>query len=230
MLGADDLLPILVFVLVQAEASHIPAFIDILSRVLDQSSKGAYYSITVFSALQFIIRQLDLSDAKTSDEPEPEPELTEGQAHGAGGGGSGAGAEAQQLGLGSGGAPLSLVEIAEDGVLADVQSGVCEVHGLRRCVVKGNTLYLERPGSKGTGADGAPFVELGGGSIVLSYTAERSFMLQVGHAVCLRGRALYGSLWGFVGWFLITVVLQHGTGKLSLFTVSDGSHFQPLLR
>ena len=48
-LGADELFPIFVYVLVNSDVSQIPTFIEMMSRNLDQASKGAYYAITGFA-------------------------------------------------------------------------------------------------------------------------------------------------------------------------------------
>lgn len=80
MLGADDLLPIIVFVLAKSNVSKLPVIIEMVSRTADQNSKAAYYSITVFSALQYICHQLvpaskESTAASDAAAQEPEPEL-----------------------------------------------------------------------------------------------------------------------------------------------------------
>ena len=91
-LGADELFPIFVYVLVNSDVSQIPTFIEMMSRNLDQASKGAYYAITGFAAVQFINNQLDLPGteqpgetdglASSELEPEPEPQLRDAVALG----------------------------------------------------------------------------------------------------------------------------------------------------
>ena len=51
----------------------MPTFIEMMSRNLDQASKGAYYSITGYAAIQFINHQLNLPSESLEPEPEPEP-------------------------------------------------------------------------------------------------------------------------------------------------------------
>ena len=130
VLGADDLFPI-IFCAVKCSVSMMPALIEVLLRALDQSSKGAYYAITILSALQFITRQLESPSEDDEPQPEPEPELEEFQ-------------PAEALGVDA------VASIEEDGQThaddtdngeqifdAVVDSKVLGIHGKRCCVVRG---------------------------------------------------------------------------------------------
>jgi hypothetical protein len=171
-LGADELFPIFVFVLINSEVSQMPTFIEMMSRNLDQASKGAYYSITGYAAIQFINNQLDLpgaaqdGDEAALSEPEPEPEPR------------------GSIGLG-----LSIRTIAEDAELGEgdsffleVQSGRLGCSGRMSCKfsdpANGRRLEIRRAAT-----DVKPFVlDLDLVRVVLTFKPQRAFMLQLdGH-------------------------------------------------
>ena len=170
-LGADELFPIFVFVLVNSEVSQMPTFIEMMSRNLDQTSKGAYYSITGHAAIGFVNHQLSLPS-----EPEPEPEPPSGAA-------------APQLEPEPEPEPsasdvqrLDFRTIDEDAELVDgqaflldIQSEMLGVHGRRSCTFNGRKIAIEAgPDGDATTLDTAPV------RVVLTYKPQRAFMLQVG--------------------------------------------------
>lgn len=203
-LGADELFPIFVYVLVNSDVSHMPTFIEMMSRNLDQASKGAYYSITAYAAVQFINNQLDLPGAVQQEEtegaalpelepePEPEPHL--------------------QVGLG-------IRTIAEHAVLGagasfymDVDSESLGCSGRMSCIFSDRRIELRRAAS-----DKKPVaLDLGLVHIMLTFKPQRAFMLQVdgnlSHFV-VEDPALYDHIVARVRYGIADALLESPAGS-----------------
>lgn len=176
-LGADELFPIFVYVLINSEVSQIPTFIEMMSRNLDQASKGAYYSITGYAAVQFINNQLDLPGADQRDEgdeavrsstqvqeagqhaelePEPEPQPPDG--------------------LGMTIRTISEEEVVDgDSFYMDVDSERLGCSGRMSCNFSGRRIEIRR-----AAADAKPMLlDLDLVRVILTFTPQRAFMLQI---------------------------------------------------
>ena len=75
-LGADDLVPILVYVVVKAAVARLPLFVTMMAELCPQDGQTGYYAITMFTVVRFIEYELDVS-AMQASRLEPQQQLEE---------------------------------------------------------------------------------------------------------------------------------------------------------
>lgn len=193
VLGADDLFPIIIYAIVHAqEVPDLPVHIEMVQRMVDQSSKGAYYSITLYSAVQYIgqlERPVDTGSSepepelesvlepqlKPELEPEPEPGLTLEVDSGR--------VNVTQETEGEASEGGDTAGLLDDGFMAIVESGTLAVQGRRRCTVGGLRLGIESDsGAQPAGASRQSGLSLDLGrprTMLLTLPAKRAFMIIV---------------------------------------------------